>query len=345
MYLNTDYILPAELTGYVRAGLGDQPINRFALAQWLPNRPIDDLEYRYTKGGEGLVEAATFRSYDAESGIGGRPGLTRVTGELPPISRKIRFGEYDRLRQRQDPNATIRIGLMDDAMRMARAVSARIELARGEALYKGKLQIDENGVVATVDFGRAAGHTVTAGTVWSDTTTSTPLVDMITWMTTYNAANGVNPGATLLSTRILGYLMNNVSLRGLLASNGVTPAIASRLQLESLLSAYGIPPFYVYDAQIKVSGSATRVIPDDRFLYLPAPGDPNDFESNDLGATLFGTTSESLEPEYGVEQGEEAGIVAGVYKTNDPVAFWTKAAAISLPVLANPDLTFCADVA
>src|SRR5262245_44638536 len=129
MLLNTDYILPAQLTGYVRAGLADQPVNRFALAQWLPNRPIDDLEYRYDKGGEGLIEAAKIRSYDGESGIGKRPGVTRVTGELPPISRKIRLGEYDRLRQRQEPDATIRNRIMDDGMRMARAVAARVELA------------------------------------------------------------------------------------------------------------------------------------------------------------------------------------------------------------------------
>jgi len=167
MLLNADYILPAELTGYVREGVANQPINRFALAQWLPNRNIDDLEYRYTKGGEGLIEAAQFRAYDAESGIGGRPGIMRVTGELPPISRKIRLGEYDRLRQRQDPNATIRLGLMDDGMRMARAISARAEMARGEALWRGALHLNENGIVATVDFGRDSGNTVTAGTAWS----------------------------------------------------------------------------------------------------------------------------------------------------------------------------------
>lgn len=345
MYLNTDYILPAQLTGYVRAGLADQPVNRFALAQWLPNRTIDDLDYRYTKGGEGLIEAAQIRAYDAESPIGGRPGLTRVSGELPPISRKIRLGEYDRLRQRQDPNATIQVGIMDDAMRMARAVAARVEMLRGEALYTGKLTISENGVIATVDFGRAAGHTVTAGTPWSTVASATPLTDLLSWITTYIAANGVEPGAIITSTRVLNYMLQNTALRGLLAANGVTPSLISRQALEALFSAYGIPPLYVYDTQVNVSGAATRVIPDDRVVLAPAPGDPNDWESNDMGATFWGTTAESLEPAYGIESGEAAGIVAGAYHTEDPVAVWTKAAAISLPVLANPDLTFCADVA
>ena len=62
-------------------------------------------------------------------------------------------------------------------------------------------------------------------------------------------------------------------------------------------------------------------------------------DGGDLGATLYGTTAESMEPGYNLA-GDEPGVVAGAYKSADPVAVWTKAAAIGLPVLANPDLTF-----
>jgi hypothetical protein len=43
--------------------------------------------------------------------------------------------------------------------------------------------------------------------------------------------------------------------------------------------------------------------------------------------------------------GEEPGIVAGSYEDEDPIALWTKASAIGLPILANPDLSMVADVA
>lgn len=345
MFLNSDYILPADLTGYVREGLADRPINAFTLNRWLPDRTVDDLQYRFTQGGEALVDAAVVRAYDAESPIGARPGFTRVTGELPPISRKIRLGEYDRLRLRQDPNVLIQHGIMDDAMRMARSIAARVEMFRGEALYTGKLTISENGVIATVDFGRAAGHTVTAGTPWTTTASATPLSDIQSWMTTYLAANGVNPGAIITSTRVMNLLLQNTSLRGLLAANGVTPSLVNQLQMQGLFSAFGIPPIYVYDTQVSVGGSATRVIPDDKVVFVPPPVDGGDWQATDMGATFWGTTAESLEPNYGIEPGQEPGIVAGAYHTFDPVAVWTKAAAISLPVLASPNLTFCADVA
>ena len=344
MLLNSDYITPVELTGYVRAALGDLTVNQFTLSRWLPNNPIDDLEYRFTKGGDGLVEAATFRAYDTESPVGSRPGLTRVTGELPPISRKIRLGEYDRLRQRR-ADAAIRNAILDDATRMTRAVAARLELARGEALYSGKLVLNENGVIATVDFGRTAGHTVTAATVWSDPAADI-LGDLLTWRDTYNATNGEDPGAIVTSRTVMGYMVRNAGIRDLASTMAGTPSIVTEAALQATLDAHGLPPIQRYDAQVRVGASATRVIPADRLVMLPAPGDANDPASTQLGATLLGTTAESMEPGYGVaDAAEQPGIVAGAYVTQDPVAVWTKAAAIGLPVMANPDLTLCADVA
>jgi hypothetical protein len=344
MLINTDYVTPAELSGYVRAALGDMQQNRFRLAAWLPNRTIDDLQYRFVRGGaEGLAEAASFRAYDTESPIGSRPGIARVTGELPPVSRKIRMGEYDRLRQRK-LTGRVRTQILTDAERMTRSVAARIELARGEALYKGKIELAENGVVATVDFGRSASHTVNAATAWTDVATATPLTDLIAWKQTYQATNGVAPGAILLSSAVTGLLLRNEEIRQLLSNANGVPNLVSNAQLQAIFQAHGLPPFEEYDAQVKVNGSSQYIIPRDKVLLLPAAGDANDAESSEMGATLWGTTAESLEPEFGLEEGEEPGIVAGSYSTKDPVALWTKAAAVSLPILANPDLSFAADI-
>lgn len=346
MLLNTDYVDPAELTGYGRAALQDLEINRFTLSRWLPHRAVDDLMFRFTSGGEGLVEAATYRAYDTESPIAARPGVTRVSGELPPISRKIRLGEYDRLRAARASDERIREALLDDSTRMARAVAARLELARGEALVSGQLALAENGVTATVNFGRAAGHTVTAATLWSVIASANPVGDMLSWQQTYIDENGEPPGAAVTSTQVMSFLLQNANVRGLLAANGVTPSVASANGLNTVLQAYNLPPIYTYDARVKVGGVSTRVIAANRFLYLPAPVDPNSVDATDLGAVLLGTTAEAMELGYGLAPGvEQPGLVAGVYNTQDPVALWTKAAAIGLPVLANPNLSFSATVA
>lgn len=343
MLLNTDYIEPAELTGYMREGLANQPINQFALAQWLPNRDIDDLTYRFERGAGGLLEAAEYRSYDTGSPIGAREGITRVSGELPPISRKIRLGEYDRLRQRQDPQAGIRNGLLADGEKMAREVAARIELARGDALVNGSVTISENGVVASVSFGRAGAMAVSAATAWSDLANATPLTNMITWRDAYSDQNGASPEATLTSRKVLGYLQRSAEIRGQFSTLAGTPSIVSVAAVNEVLQAHDLPPIMLYDAKVKVGGVATRIVAENRLLFLPAPVAPSDWQGTQLGATFWGTTAESLEPDYGLAGTEDApGIVGGVYSTKDPVALWTKAAAIALPVMANPDLAMVA---
>jgi hypothetical protein len=343
--LDTDFILPAELTGYVREALADFQINRFTLSRYLPNRTVDDLDARFLSGGEGLMDSASFRTYDAESQIGSRPGIQRTTVELPPISRKLRLSEYDRLRQRANPGVLVTDGLFSDAVRLTREIGARMELARGDALVNGTITINENGIIAVVDFGRASGNTVTAATLWSDAVNADPINDLITWQQAYLVEMGEAPGALVMSTPTLNFMLRAQKLRPFVANLVGAPTIVSRTELGNILGAFGLPMVDTYDAQVRVSGSAQRIIPTGKVLLLPAPvADPNDFEGTQLGATMWGTTAEALEPEFQLSDGDLPGVTAGVYSTDDPVALWTKAAGIGLPVLANPNLSFTATV-
>lgn len=333
MRLIDTYGTPAELTGYVRAALRDYDVNQFQLSQWLPNDNVPDIQFRFLKGTGGLVEAASYRAYDAESDLGDREGVTRVTGELPPISRKIRLSEYDYLRQAQ-LDGQIRQAVETDAERLMRQIAARLEVARGEALYDGKVTINERGVIATVDFGRTAGHSnVAPGTLWSDVANADPLTDMINWRQTYIDTNGVAPGVALTSTANKLLLLRNEAIRDLYpGAAGSQPSRISDAVLSGILGDFGLPPIVTYDVQVKVNGSATRIIPANRFLYLPSSAEP-------LGTTCYGVTAEAREFPSLVGS-DEAGIVAAAYSDEDPVGIWTKAAAIAIPLVANPDLTF-----
>lgn len=342
MYLYTDYYLPADLTGYVRGALADLAVNSFRLGRFLPNNPIDDLDYRFTAGGEGLVEAATFRNYDTPSPFGSRPGLRRVSGELPPISRQIRLGEYERLRRRANGDDAVSNQIENDAVRMTRAVAARMELARGEALTTGKLTLNENGVVATVDFGRDAGNTVTAATAWTSTSTASVLSDEIAWRDAYVAINGEPPAVQVVSTATLRLMQKNAEIINAITGSAAGRSRVNTTELNELLQSEQLPPVEVNDAQVNVAGTATRVIGVNKVLLLPTPVDPNSPEDSDLGATLWGTTAESLDPDYGIEEADQPGIVAGVYRQENPINLFTNAAGIGLPVLANPNLSFAA---
>jgi hypothetical protein len=343
MALVLDLADPQELQGFVRGIQLEEDRNRFTLQNYLPNRPIDEIEYRVTRGSLRDADAATVRAWDTESPIASRQGLERIMGELPPISRKIRLGEEERLRRRaleRGDNAQLVDAIYDDAGQMSRAVLARVEMFRGEALFNATVVINENGVSQTVDFGRKAGHTVTAGVLWSTVATADPVADMRSWVQTYIDTNGVAPAYGLTSTAVLGYLMRNAAIRSLATTTAGVPALVTMETVNSVFAAFGLPPLIPYDTNVRVAGAQQRVTPVNKVCFMP-PGD------EPLGATFFGTTAEALElvEARAINQDQAPGMVATVHKSDDPVSTWTKVAAIALPVLINPDLTLTATVA
>lgn len=344
MDLINDYVDAPTLTGFTRRAASDLDVNQFTLSRWLPVVTIDDIEFRAPVGGAGLATVAQFRSYDSESPISDRRGIERIMGELPPISEKKFLSEYASLRlRRSQANDPVVAAIYSDAFELTRAILARFERARGEALITGQLAINENRVQQTVNFGRDAAASVAPSTLWS-VSTADILGDLMTWLDAYVALNGEEPGAILTSRRVLGLMMRNEAFRQLVSTTAGTPSIVSQAGLNSTLNAYGLPSIETYDAQVSVAGAATKVLPDDRLLMLPAPtgGVPTD---NALGATYVGTTLEAQEPEFNLAAGGQAGIVAGTWKSKDPVQLWTKAGAIGLPILGNANRAFVADVA
>lgn len=339
MEIYNEYITPAELTGYARAALADRPENQFQLVDRLPHKQVNDLVYRWNVGGGGLASAASFRAYDAEPKFGKREGISRKTGELPAIGQQYILGEYDSLRLR-NAGQEIRDLLLTDAARIARAIDTRFEFARGQALVEGKVTLSEDGVMAEIDFGRKAEHSVAPGTLWSNTASSTVLSDLQSWRDTYVDTNGQNPGVMQTSTRVVSLMLRSAEVRSHLLPVGSTVSQVKLSDLNALLVDFGLPQVEKYDARaIDVNGVSRRIIDDDKLLFLP----PNGVE---LGATLWGTTLEAQEAEYGIAAADHPGVVVAAFKQKTtPIRVYTVGAAIGIPLLADPDLSFVADVA
>ncbi|MEV6836774.1 major capsid protein [Streptomyces sp. NPDC051133] len=344
--LDTEFIEPTELTGMIRQALADLQVNRFTLSRWLPNVEVDDIAYEFTKGGGGLAETASFRSWDAESKVGRREGIGKVMGELPPISEVIPLNEYDRLRLRKlntNDDQVLRL-IARDAQRLARNIGARFEVVRGQALVNAQAPIDE--LQQTVDFGRTAAHNVVAATLWTDHANATPISDLESWVQQYVDTNGVEPAVILMPKGVLQHMrMCDQVIRQVfpLAPAGSAPMVSVE-QVNAVLSSMSLPPVELYDAQVKVDGVSTRITPANAIALLPEPGPTTAAQPTDLGATLLGTTAEALEAEYSLVAAEQPGIVAATYKTKNPIRLWTHAAAVGLPILREPNLTLKAQV-
>lgn len=335
LVLSTEYIDPVELTGYVRAALADLPQNAFGLSAYLPNVLTDDIDFRASVGQGGLARAASFRAFDAESPISGRKGINRLSGSLPPISEKRILGEYDRLKLRNLADG-IKSSIFDDAVDLAKAIHTRIEIARGQLLMTGKVTIAENKLALEADFGRAAGHTVTAGTLWG--TGGDPVADLLAWQAVYVATNGVRPGAIVTSQNVVSALMRNQKIRDYTLPAGSTVQIVTVDAINALLMSFGLPALSVYEAQYaNDAGSATSILDPKKLMFLPPAG-------SKIGETLWGVTAEAMDSDYAIDSTEAPGIVVGSYSDKDPVALWTKASAIALPIAPNTNLTLAATV-
>ena len=338
LVINSDYVTPAELTGYVRAALADQPINDLNLVDnLLPDNPIDDVEFRANITQGGLRRAGRFRAYDTEAPISGRKGIARISGELPPLSEKRLLGEYDRLRMRKVPDA-IRNVIFNDAVELAQALRTRMIMAKADAIIDGKVTLAENGLELEADFQRLPGHSVTASTLWNVTGSGAadPVIDQESWFSTFRVTQSGNPVRAITSQRVMSALMRNDKVRAQALPVGSTQGIVTRDAVNALFTSFGHPALEIFDAQVEDwAGNATRLFPDDVIVYVGA---------SKIGETLWGTTAEALEPLYGIDSTDGPGVVVGSFITPDATQRWTKASGIGLPMLLNANATMVAKV-
>lgn len=342
MALWTDVIDPATLTGYARASLADYEASRGTLAQWLPNQTVSDVVVRFVTGSTGLVEEAKFRAYDAEPELGKNVGGKRVTLELPALGQNIPVSEYQQLRARNASDDAMLATIQKNTNQVVRAVADRIERLRGVVLNTGKATIDQDNFKTDDDFGRPAGHTVTAGALWTASTVDR-LADLQAWVDVYTDTNGVAPGSIVLSTRAFRALASGDQFKTQLLNGGSRPATDD--DIRAIIAGAGLPPIYKFDRRVQSGGSSVKVLADDRLLLLPAPVATDDAEGTELGGTFWGQTLTSMDPSYGIEDAEQPGIVVGTYRNEKPPMIAEVISdAIALPVLANASLSFSAKV-
>lgn len=339
MALWTDIIDPPTLTGYARRSLEEYEREKGTLARWLPNREVADTVVRFIAGRKGLVAEAQFRAYDAEIEIGAGEGGKRTILELPAVGQNIPVSEYEQLRTRNSGDEVVEKSILATTRRVVAAVSDAVERLRGTVLNTGKATITLNGqTFSDDDFGRSAGHSVTAPTLWTDAAADR-LAFLQDIVDIYIETNGVPPGAIVLPNRGFRAMASGNQFRVQLLNGGSRPA--TEADVRGIVSGAGLPDIIKYDRRTK-SG---KVLDDTRLLLLPAPVETTDWESTELGATFWGQTLTSTDERYGIEESEQPGVVTGVYRgEKPPLIAEVIADAIALPVLANADLSLSAKI-
>lgn len=339
MPLITDITNPAELTGYAREALSAYEAKKGTLAQFLPNRQVDDIIVRFIAGQAGLVDEARFRAYGAAPEVGTAPQGKRVVLELPAIGQNEPIDEYTKLRARNADDERIVGHITGTVDRVVQAVADRLERMRGTVLVTGKATIDQKNFKSEDDFGRSPDMSVTTNDAWN-TPGAKVLDDLLTWRDKYADKNGEEPGVILVSTRVLRLITNAKEFQTKLVDGSTRPA--SLNDVNAILAGQGLPWIQLYDRRTK----AGAVLPADRLLMLPTPVGPEEWQSTQLGATYWGLTESATKPGWEIAESEQPGIAVAAFegeKPGEPTEVISDA--IALPVLANADLSMVAKVA
>jgi hypothetical protein len=315
------------------------------LRAYLPIQPVDDVRYRLEQVQRNDAVGAV-RAFGTPSRQIRRQGVVEVRGGLPAVSAMDVLTETDLMRAQmmvganQDVVDAMGLQVTSAAARTALAVDNAYELLRGSVLSTGILSVDNGEVIQSADFGVSSDNKLAAGTAWTTTASADVIGDLMTWMDRYVTSAGVAPGVALTSRKVQGLMLRNAGLRALLAANGQVPAIASPLQLNQLLEAYGLPPILTYDRALDDgSGTKTRIIPENRFIFLPAAG-------TRVGATMQGITQQAVQlQQAGVLTASQVpGVSVATLVQDHPVAKFVNADSTGLPVIERPELLVTATV-
>ena len=289
-----------------------------------------------------LPSIAMVHGFDTEAAIGSRKNLERVTVEKLLIKEKINLSERMRLLLDHGVRETALLdSLFDDMNNLAESVKTRTEAMKMEALQTGKVTVNENNVNLSMDYGVPKSNVVTGD--WSKADADI-LGAIQTWID-LGAENGQTLTKGVTSTKIMRAIQKNTAVQT--AIRGATGAgtFTSVQQVNTLLS--------------DMFGGLTLAVDDERYSERPDKAGKRKshrfFAENALslfapqndgtaGNGLWGVTPEEEAAGPYTEKSAYQFITMARWQTADPVATWTKASGMFIPVLPNPNGLVCATI-
>ena len=307
---------------------GDEKTNNiFARWQTIAN------EYR-------LPRMAQFHSFDTES-----QQTIRVPVDNHQIEKgliKVKINQSERLRE------LLRAGVrdselydyvMDDAMRLADEVETRTKVAKNEVMATGKFTIKENNLDLTVDYGVPAANV--AYTI--DLDTSADLPAQIQAILDDAALKGVTINGMMTNRKNISKMRQNDLMQIFVYGTQGSGQLIRNADFTAFMdSEFGISRIISND--LKYNGE-TALTGAKRPKVTSKPYFPDNkvtfFATNNAGRLGVGLWGDPPEVDATYDAAGQSSLNNYIYVTQwsekDPAVTWTKASALFVPVLYNPD--------
>lgn len=286
-------------------------------------------EYYRLMAGQRLPEVAFVHALDTEAEIGSRPGFEKVLTEKLFIKRKI--NQSERLQQAiengvPDDN-NLKKFVFDDAANLFEGVVARANVMKGQFLSTGIVKIKENHVDMSIDYGVTSDAKVTL-TDWSKP--DADIMGDISKMVAIAENNGYVINKALTSLKMINYMRNNTAMQTAVLGAANKRLLTKQELTNLLMQEYGFTidrcdEKYRYrkaDGTLKTG----RYFKEDVFTLYEANA------NGSFGSGLWGVTPEELEYRQFIQEENRSFVTLSMWATPDPVAVWTKASGMFVPV-------------
>ena len=310
----------------------------FKGSKLFPAKKVENIKVRIAQLVEGgnLPVAAKVHAFDSEARIGDRPDFEIVSYEQMLIKEKI--NQSERIIKYLGHKATdneVKSFVYDDFKNMMSRVLTRAEVANMELLSTGKVTVNENNVKFEVDYKLPANNRVSFG-AWA--TPSHDIIGDLNTIVDTASAKGVTLVRAFTTSDVVKYMLAN---EGIMAKWENKPSILSKNALIGWVKEnFGIE-FVLVDEVYKDSatGSAThKFFKPNTITFVNTLGS--------IGEGIYGVTPEELELNDGKYEFREEMLVALTqWKDTDPVAVWTKASTLYVPVIKDIGSMFIGTIA
>ena len=280
---------------------------------------------------------AAMIGYGAEPPVVDRDAVASKMGEVAKMGLKYIATEEELLALNQARNNGEKQAMIEKLLTkgadLVKAVQRRVDVAKMEAIAKGKFEYNKNGVKIVVDYNIPAENkkVLTGQNTWANPEHDV-IGDLIEWDRQYTETNGKQADLILMTRETQALLLKNAVIvteaRG--KDSGATRVSVD--ELNSVLGGYGLPPIQVLThTQITVKDIYTgqdeviEFFPKNRVVFV----------AEGLGNFVYGPT---------VENNFQPGIVLQAKDKDEPIQSILRVAAAGFPIVEAPSLLLHADV-
>lgn len=329
-WLDVGVQVPTRQTDPIDGLFGDQKTDNL-VAQW------ESIASEYQ-----IPVMAQFHGFDTEAQKTFRVPIDTHNIEKGLI--KVKINQSERLRALTRSGVQGDQALYDyvlqDGIRLADQVITRTKVAKNELMATGKVTIKENDLALTVDYGVPSDQT----SLTIDTATTADIASQIQTVIDKALEKGVTITGIMTSKAVLTKIRNNAKLQTIINGNVGAGAQLRQSALEAYLAEeFGINEIVTNDLNYGASAAIgsdgrpsitqKRYFPKNKITFFAAnPG-------GRLGVGLWGDSPEADAANFYSVGGSTVSPYVYImqWMETDPTVLWTKASALFIPVLYNPN--------